>query len=172
MLLSLLPLFNRVGDIKVAKGIRLRLLEKCSKRLQNKLEISLQQDEDGLKWFETDGIQAGTDVVPVLLKKEDTDVFMILVKGVPAGYIYRNLKDAPEEVEVAYWIAPSFRRKGLARKVLSIFNCKIKKMDPNTKVTLWIEKNNWPSRQLAESLGFSLDREEEYENTWFLVYAQ
>lgn len=165
---SLLSLFF---DVKVDKETHLRPLKKCSSRTLNKLEDSLQQDKDGLKWFESSGIRAGTPVVPIL-NSEGIDVFVILVKHYPAGFICHNMGDHSSEVEVGYWIALPFRRKGIGRKVLSAFNNMIKEEDPNKTVTLRIEERNFPSRKLAENLGFVVIREQESNGVNYLVYTQ
>ncbi|MCH5586704.1 GNAT family N-acetyltransferase [Shimazuella sp. AN120528] len=149
------------------KEIRLRPLKKCSSRFRNELEDSLQQDEDGLKWFKDDGIQAGSPVVPILLKiEEGIDVFMVLVNRRPAGFFCYN------GAEAGYWIALSFRGRGITGRVLNGFDSKIKKADPNKRIILRIEGENIPSRRLAENLGFEVIGEQESKGTKFLVYAR
>jgi hypothetical protein len=167
MFRSLLSFFF---DVKVDEVIRLRPLKKCSSHIQKRLEESLQQDRDGLKWFASSGIKVGSPVVPVL-KDIDIDVFVVLMKHDPVGFICHNF-GASKEVGVGYWIALPFRRKGITRKVLSTVSRMIKKMDPNKTVTLRIQRKNLPSRRLAENLGFVVVRELETNGVSYLVYAQ
>lgn len=93
------------------------------------------------------------------------------MKHDPVGFICHNF-GASKEVEVGYWIALPFRRKGIGRRVLSAFNKMIKEADPNKTVTLWIEGRNFPSRKLAENLGFVVIREQESNGVNYLVYTQ
>lgn len=61
---------------------------------------------------------------------------------------------APDSADVSYWVFPSFRGKGYARRALTLLCQAAAKLDDVDWAEAHIDADNLPSRRVAEHAGF------------------
>ncbi len=128
-------------------------------------------DTEPLKWFHTE-----IEKLEDLLHLSDHMVYTILIKGQVAGFFYfktwKGLK--PNELEMAYCVLDSFRRKGVLEvALLTILGILFGVRIPNgrlERVSAFVEENNETSKQAHTKLGFKRLRDVEDDDNPKIIY--
>jgi RimJ/RimL family protein N-acetyltransferase len=155
-----------IDMIPVDSRIQLTRLFEVDQELENDLKMF----PDGLHRFFTEA-EAGDFFYPYPVLSElmdDKDVYAIRSHQASVGFV--TIEEFTAGIlEIGYHLLPSARGLGIAFRAVSAFVKTIERAYPDCDLNAWIAPDNRSSLTLAEKLGFSFLREDEWIGENYMV---